>query len=111
LYQGGSVFKAKDFDFEAQSVSVYLKEDGEDMERAVGRGQVTTHQNSYQGKGEEAVYNPKEETIVLSGNPLFVDKDMGITRADKLTFQLADDRILVENKGQKRSVTTIKRER
>jgi len=111
VYDEGSVFKAKEFDFEAQSVSVYLKEDGEDMEKAVGRGQVTTHQNSVEGRGEEAIYDPKEETIVLSGNPLFVDKDMGITRADKLTFQLADDRILVENKGQKRSVTTIKRER
>ena len=111
VYDEGSVFKAKEFDFEAQSVSVYLKEDGEDMEKAVARGQVTTHQNSVEGRGEEAIYDPKEETIVLSGNPLFVDKDMGITRADKLTFQLADDRILVENKGQKRSVTTIKRER
>jgi lipopolysaccharide transport protein LptA len=111
LYQGGSVFKAKEFDFEAQSVSVYLNEDGEDMKRAVARGQVTTHQNSYEGKGEEAVYDPKEETIVLSGNPLFEDKDMGVTKADKLTFLLADGRILIENKGRKRSVTVIKRER
>lgn len=111
LFQEGSVFKAKEFDFEAQSVSVYLKEDGEDMKRAVGRGQVTTHQNSYLGKGEEAVYDPKEETIVLYGNPFFEDKEMGVTEADKLTFLLTDGKILIENKGRKRSVTIIKRER
>jgi lipopolysaccharide transport protein LptA len=111
LYQDGSVFKAEEFDFEAQSVSVYLNEGGEDMKRAVARGQVTTHQSSYEGKGKEAVYDPKEDSITLSGNPQFEDKEMGVTKADKLTFLLADGKIIIENKGQKRSVTLIKRER
>ena len=45
------------------------------------------------------------------GNPVLIDKDRGITRGDKLTFCLADDRILVENKARERSATVIKREK
>ena len=111
LFQEEGVLKAQDFDFEAQLISVYLEENGEDMKKAVAQGQVTTRQTSVEGKGKEAVYDPKEESIVLSGKPILVDEKMGVTEADKLTFHLADSKILIENKGQKRSLTVIKRER
>ncbi|GAH32736.1 unnamed protein product, partial [marine sediment metagenome] len=64
-----------------------------------------------EGRGEEAIYDPDKESVVLLGNPVLIDKDKGITRGDKLTFYLADDRILVENKARERSATVIKREK
>ena len=48
-------------------------------------------------------------TIELTGNPKLFDKNKGESEGDKLTFHLADDRIIVENKDRKRSETVIKK--
>jgi len=111
FYEKRSSLKVKDIDVRAQSVSVYLSEEEGDMEKIIARGNVVIVQNLGEGRGEEAIYDPDKESVVLLGNPVLIDKDRGITRGDKLTFYLADDRILVENKARERSATVIKREK
>jgi len=111
FYEKRSSLKVKDIDLRAQSVSVYLSEEEGDMEKIIARGNVVIVQNLGEGRGEEAIYDPDKESVVLLGNPVLIDKDKGITRGDKLTFYLADDRILVENKARERSATVIKREK
>ncbi len=111
FYEKRSSLKVKDIDLRAQSVSVYLSEEEGDMEEIIARGNVVIVQNLGEGRGEEAIYDPDEESVVLLGNPVLIDKDRGITRGDKLTFYLADDRILVENRARERSATVIKREK
>jgi len=111
FYEKRSSLKVKDIDLRAQSVSVYLSEEEGDMEKIIARGNVVIVQNLGEGRGEEAIYDPDKESVVLLGNPVLIDKDRGITRGDKLTFYLADDRILVENKARERSATVIKREK
>ena len=39
--------------------------------------------------------------MVLTGNPVLVDKEKGVTEGDKLTFHLGDGRILIENKERR----------
>nr|NIO49234.1 hypothetical protein [Candidatus Aminicenantes bacterium] len=111
FYEKRSSLKVKDIDLRAQSVSVYLSEQEGDMERIIAREKVIIVQNLGEGRGEEAIYDPDKESVVLLGNPVLIDKDRGVTRGDKLTFYLADDRILVENKARERSATVIKREK
>jgi lipopolysaccharide transport protein LptA len=111
FYEKRSSLKVKDIDLRAQSVSVYLGEEEGDMEKIIARENVVIVQNLGEGRGEEAIYDPDKESVVLLGNPVLIDKDRGITRGDKLTFYLADDRILVENKARERSATVIKREK
>jgi lipopolysaccharide transport protein LptA len=111
FYEKRSSLKVKDIDLRAQSVSVYMSEEEGDIEKIVAREKVVIVQNLGEGRGEEAVYDPNKESVVLLGNPVLIDKDKGITRGDKLTFYLADDRILVENKAKERSATVIKREK
>ena len=111
FYEKRSSLKVKDIDLRAQSVSVYLSEEEGDMEKIIARGNVVIVQNLGEGRGEEAIYDPDKESVVLLGNPVLIDKDRGITRGDKLTFYLADDRILVENRARERSATVIKREK
>jgi lipopolysaccharide transport protein LptA len=111
FYEKRSSLKVKDIDLRARSVSVYLSEDEGDMQKIIARENVVIVQNLGEGRGEEAIYDPEKESVVLLGNPVLVDKDRGITRGDKLTFYLADDRILVENKAKERSATVIKREK
>ena len=68
---------------------------------------VITHGEN-QGRGEKAVFNVKKDTIVLTGNPVLIAKDQGKTEGIKLTFYIADGKIIVENKDRERSVTVIK---
>jgi lipopolysaccharide transport protein LptA len=110
FYEKRSSLKVKDIDLRAESILVYLSEEEGDVLKIIGREDVVIVQNLGEGRGEEAIYDPDKDSVVLLGNPVLVDKDRGITRGDKLTFYLADDRILVENKARERSVTVIKRE-
>ena len=65
-------------------------------------------QEGKEGRGGEAVYDLKADTVVLTGNPVLVDKEKGVTEGDKLTFHLGDGRITIENKERDRSSTVIK---
>jgi len=111
LYEKKCTLKIKELILNAQSISVYLKDNMEDMKETVARGKVIIVQDVGEARGKEARYDPDKETIILLGNPVLEDKERGITKGDKLTFYIADGRIFVENKGKERSVTVIKRER
>jgi lipopolysaccharide export system protein LptA len=78
------------------------------MQKILAEGKVIIAQQLSEGRGEEAHFDMENETIVLLGNPVLINKDRGRTEGDKLTFFLADDRILVENQGKERSFTVIK---
>lgn len=107
-YEGGCSLKVKDIALKAQSIFVYLKKGEVDMETIVAQGEVIIVQNLSEGRGQEARYDLKKDTIVLGGNPVLIDKNKGRIEGDKLTFYMADGRIVVENKDRERSVAVIK---
>lgn len=109
-YLDKSSLRVKEAILTARSISLYLDEEEKDVQKLVARDKVIIQQELGEAHGEEAVYNPEEESLVLLGNPVFMDREQGKTQGDKLTFYLADGRIRVENKGKERSVTVIKRE-
>jgi len=109
-YLEKSTLRVKEAILTAGSISLYLDEEGNDVQKLVARDKVIIRQELGEARGEEAVYDPEEESLVLLGNPVFMDREQGKTQGDKLTFYLADGRIRVENKGTERSVTVIKRE-
>jgi lipopolysaccharide export system protein LptA len=111
IYQEKSSLAVRDAILRAQSISVYLGEEDKGIQRIVGKNKVVITQNLGEAFGEEAIYDPEKESLVLLGNPVFIDKDKGRTEGDKLTFYMVDGRILVENQERERSVTVIKRER
>jgi lipopolysaccharide export system protein LptA len=110
VYQGKCSLAVRDAVLRAQSISVYLGEEEKGIQKIVGRKEVVVTQNLGEAYGEEAIFDPEIESLVLLGNPVFIDKDRGRTEGDKLTFYMTDGRILVENKERERSVTVIKRE-
>ena len=111
VYQNKSSLTVKDVALQAQSISVHLGEGDKGIQKIIARKKVVIIQELGEARGEEAVYDPESESLVLLGNPVLIDKDGGKTEGHKLTFHMADDRILVENKDRERSVTVIKRER
>jgi len=111
VYQGESALAVQDAILRAQSISVYLGEEDKGIQKIVGKKKVVITQNMGEAFGEEAIYDPEKESLVLLGNPVFIDKDRGRTEGHKLTFYMADGRILVENQERERSLSVIKRER
>lgn len=107
-YEGDTSLKVEDIKLQAQTISVYQKEEHGDMKRIVAQGKVVIVQNLREGRGERARYDLDKETIVLLGNPVLIEKDKGKTTGDKLTFHIADGKIVVESKDRERSVTVIK---
>jgi lipopolysaccharide export system protein LptA len=90
------------------SLDVRLKDEGSEMDRLLARGKVVIIQEGKEGRGEDAIYDLKADTVVLTGNPVLIDKEKGVTEGDKLTFHLGDGRITIENKERDRSATVIK---
>ena len=92
----------------AHSLSAQLENEKEGLKMANARGKVAFTWEKVKGRAEEAQFDLKEQVITLTGDPVFEDIDRGVTRGDKLTFYMGDGRIVVENKGQERSLTVIK---
>jgi len=107
-YGGKCYLKVKNNSLSARSIIVNLKKGEGAMESVKAKGEVVVIQNESQGQGNEAQYNLVRETIILTGNPVLIDKNKGRIEGDKLTFYMADGRIVVENKERERSVTIIR---
>jgi len=107
-FEGKASLKLKNIDLSAQSIDVVLGEEPGKIKEILGHGKVIIAQEQREGQGEEAVYDVDKDKIVLTGNPVLIDKDQGRIRGDKLTFYMGDGRIVVENTDRERSVTVIK---
>ncbi len=108
VYRGKVKLKARDIGLSADFLTISFAEDSGDMENIVARDNVVVKQMTYEGQGEEARFNVKEEIITVIGKPVLIDKDKGRTEGGKLTFYMAGGRIVVENQDRDRSVTIIK---
>jgi lipopolysaccharide export system protein LptA len=93
---------------EADRVDVHLVEGKKDVQSLDAGGSVVLTFGSYEGRGGEARYDPAADTMVLTENPVLVEKGKGASGGDKLTFRLGDGNILIENKGEGRSITVVK---
>ncbi|MDH4196231.1 MAG: LPS export ABC transporter periplasmic protein LptC [Candidatus Aminicenantes bacterium] len=107
-YEGRGTMNLKDLSLEAGTVSVFLKRDGGDIESVLAKGRVVVKRGDREARGEEARYVLAEETVVLTGQPVLIDKEKGTVEGDKLIFHLGDGRIQVENTDRERSVIIIR---
>jgi lipopolysaccharide transport protein LptA len=107
-FEGKCVLETPQIHLTSGALDIRFGEDGREMERLLARTKVVIVQDNKEGRGEDADYDLRTDTVVLTGNPVLVDKDKGVTEGDKLTFKLADGKILIENKEKDRSATVIK---
>lgn len=93
---------------EAESISAVIGRDGRTVESfSAGKG-VTVSKGGYTGKSEAAAYLASTDRITLTGHPVLTDEKGGSARGGKLTFDLADDKILIENEGSGRATTVVR---
>jgi len=93
---------------EAGSVSAVIGREDRGVESLAAAGGVVVTKGAYTGRAEAAAYDAAADRITLTGHPVLTDREGGSARGDKLTFDLADDKILVENEGTGRSTTIIR---
>jgi lipopolysaccharide export system protein LptA len=72
-------------------------------------GHVLAYWKGYKGKSQTAHYETDKNILIMSGLPELSTPEGDHLEADKLTLQLADDRILIENQNRERSLTILVR--
>lgn len=76
------------------------------ISRAVGTGGVEVEQGDRRGTAERGVYTADDDKFVLSGGtPTLYDADEGKTTGRELTFNIADDTIIVDSGNGTRTLT------
>jgi lipopolysaccharide transport protein LptA len=108
VFAGNGYLRTKDVDIKAAAVSIVPEASGGRPRLIQARGAVILTQKTREARSEAADYDVGQETIVLTGHPVVVDKQKGTFRGDKLTFHLADGNIQVDNRDQQRSDVVIK---
>jgi lipopolysaccharide transport protein LptA len=108
LYREKVRLIVRDAALTASRLTIDLDKESGDMANIVALGRVVVVQKTYEGHGEEARFDVPKEIITIVGNPVLIDKNRGRTEGGKLTFYMADGRIVIENKDRERSITIIK---
>jgi lipopolysaccharide export system protein LptA len=62
----------------------------------------------YVGRSEAASYEAATGRLTLTGKPVLADDKGGSARGAKLTFDLTDDKIFIENEGSGRATTVVR---
>jgi lipopolysaccharide export system protein LptA len=76
------------------------------ISRAVGTGGVEVEQLDRRGTADQGVYTAADDKFVLSGGtPTLYDENEGKTTGRELTFNIADDTIIVDSGTGKRTLT------
>ncbi len=107
-YTDGVSLKIKDLTIKCRALTISVDKESGEMVNMTANQQVVVLQKMYEGRGEEARFDVRDEIITVIGNPVLIDKERGKTEGGKLTFSMADDRIVIENKDRERSITVIK---
>ncbi len=93
---------------EAGTLSAVLAPEGRGLESLTARTAVVVTKGRFEGRAEAASYLADGERITLTGGPVLTDGKGGSARGAKLTFDLADDKILIENEGPGRATTVVR---
>jgi lipopolysaccharide export system protein LptA len=92
----------------AETIDAVLGREGRGVDTLTALTSVVVSKGRTEGRGDKAFYEAGADRITLTGRPVLVDKEGGSSRGDKLTFDLGDGKIRIENEGQGRSITVVK---
>jgi len=87
---------------------VFLDPETRQLVKFEALDQVQVSYQKVTAAAQKAEYQFTQQVLIMSGQPLLEDPSRGKIRGDKLTFHLPDDRIVIENEGEERSILLIK---
>jgi lipopolysaccharide export system protein LptA len=92
----------------AETIDAVLGREGRGVDTLSALTSVVVSKGRYEGRGDRAFYEAEADRVTLTGRPVLVDKEGGYSKGDKLTFDLGDGKIRIENEGLGRSSTVVK---
>jgi lipopolysaccharide export system protein LptA len=107
-FSAGASIRLPEANLEAGTVAAVLSRDGRSLESLTAGPAVTVTKGRFEGRAEAAFYDAAGGRLELSGKPVLTDGKGGSARGAKLTFDLADDKILIENEGPGRATTIVR---
>jgi len=104
LQQGGDRLSAN-------RVTVFLKRDLNEIERAVAEGHVVVTEPGRQAHGDQAVYTAADERVVLIGQPARIEDDRSnvAQRGPRLTYLLGSDKVIVGDTGGSQRIRSVRK--
>lgn len=108
ILTGKAYVRLADAGLESGTVSAVLGREGKTVESLSAATAVAVSSGRFTGRSESASYLAATRRITLTGRPVLTDDKGGSARGDKLTFDLSDDKILIENEGQGRATTVVR---
>jgi lipopolysaccharide export system protein LptA len=93
---------------ESQQFRLFFDQKTNELSKFEAIDKVSVSFKEIKALAQRANYLYDQQVLILTGQPLLEDPSRGKIRGDKLTFHLPDDRIIVENKGEERSIILIK---
>jgi len=93
----------------AEKMLIRFKGDTSELDQIEAQGEVSVMKDLVTGRAERGFYEWERDLFILEGKPVLEDPEQGTIRGDKLTFNLAEGRIVVENQGRERSISIIKK--
>jgi lipopolysaccharide export system protein LptA len=93
---------------DSATIAAVLSGDGRSLGSLTALTAVTVSKGRFEGRAEAAFYDASAGRIELTGKPVLTDGKGGSARGAKLTFDLADDKILIENEGPGRATTVVR---
>ncbi len=98
-YAGGVRVLSGSLSLESQALEAVISKSGQGLEKAVARREVHIRQDDVEGTGDTVDYYLEPPRFVLTGKPAVIEAPgRGRTSAPRLTYSIADDRILFGNR-------------
>jgi lipopolysaccharide transport protein LptA len=105
-YTGDAHLNGPDGDMKADRIDLYLKESGDELERAEGYENMTLREHNRETTGKTMVYTTADEKYVIVGTPVkVVDECEKETISRTLTFFKSTNNIVVDGNRQIRTQT------
>ena len=110
VYTEDVTLKQGDIVTRSPKATVTLTPDGRGVEKLVAGEPVEVQQEGRRATGQQAVYTPANETVVVTGEDVQAVDGLRTTRGRALTFHVGDDTFLVDGREEGRTETILKKE-
>jgi LPS export ABC transporter protein LptC len=105
-YVGGAHLNGPQGDMTAEKIELYLKESGDELERAEGYEAVTLRDQNRETRGTRMTYFAADERYVVAGTPVTIKDECGRETTGKTaTFNKTADTVAVDGNEQTRTAT------
>jgi lipopolysaccharide export system protein LptA len=104
-YTGKAHVSGPEGDLQGDTVELYLKESGSEMDRVEGYKNVTLKSDGRTATGDRLTYSAADERYDMAGAPVKIVSECRETTGRTLRFYKSSDRILVDGKEERRTET------